>query len=519
MPLIRKAGLPDLFAIALLLLLSVLIVDRLLPFGAAATTPDSLSYLETARSIAAGHGIAIPDRSFNSTGDYRPMTTWPPLYPLLLAPLTTPEVMAGPRAAALLSGILLASTALLCYALFRRSWRPTGAALAAAAVCLSSPSISVFAYAWSEALFLPLLALAALLAAIAAGSTQARQAGAAFIGLALTLALLFATRYAGWPLALLLPAVFLLNRPQLRLPVVACSLALYGAICGALLARNLALSGHLSGSRRTEGEGLASVLGNFGNTLALYLTPGSMLLLALLLAAGLAFLVHRTRAASAATNPTATARLLPWLAAAMAVIYVVVLIMMSAHSKFDPLDQRLLSPFLLLLLIAALAAMPVAAARRHHLALATCALLSVLIVLPGIFQWLVVKSNWEQQGGPRMPANVYVKAGNFTKADNEPMLGAALAKLAAPPTLIYSDQPLMAEFLTGLPARQLPKDAPSQDALHQMKAQPGAALLLIKRAPEFIAFAQAENLEFSYHAELLKRGVLLTPLDSSFTNP
>lgn len=510
---ISRPILRDLSAALLLCTLAVFVADRLAPAGSA-TTPDSLAYLEAARHIADGHGITLATNPFSGAEEYRPMTAWPPLYPVLLSTVIPTEPAAGPQRAAMLASLLLIATVLACYLLFRRQWPAIGATVAAAAVCVSAPAVSVYAYAWSETLFLPLLCIALLLATIAADSNDAKRAGAAFAGLAVVLALAFATRYAGWVLALLLPVAFLLNRSRLHLAAVAGALALYAAIAGAVIARNHVLTGSFSGSGRQAGAAPGEVLDDIASTLALHVTPTLLLLVALLLAALTAFTLHRRPPASpAAGRPW----LAPALAAGTALTSLLALIAMATIARFDSIDQRLLSPVLLPLLIAVLAALPLAATRRSPAMLAGCAVLAALLVTPGIFKLASVASHWRELGAPMIARDRHSTFANYTSASGKPLLQDARRAIAPLAAVVYSDRPRLASVLTGLPARNLPPGPLDAERLQLLAARSDGILLLMHRGSEFITYSQGAGIAVRYHPELAQRGILMLPLDQPFT--
>ena len=122
-------------------------------------TPDSVSYVEGARSLAAGDGYS---RDIDVHGR-QAIVDYPPLYSTMLAGLELlgVGVLAGAR---FLDAALLVGTALLVYLLVFRSTAGSRAAalLAASAFGLSLPILRLYGFALSESLFLFLVAAWAL---------------------------------------------------------------------------------------------------------------------------------------------------------------------------------------------------------------------------------------------------------------------------------------------------------------------------------------------------------------------
>ena len=96
---------------------SVLII-RLTPFGAA-TSPDSISYLNAAQNISAGNGIVLTNYHIGADNQHVPLTIWPPLYPLVLSVFTTPSKL-GVFAASQMAILTLSISGLLMFVLLRR---------------------------------------------------------------------------------------------------------------------------------------------------------------------------------------------------------------------------------------------------------------------------------------------------------------------------------------------------------------------------------------------------------------
>ena len=136
----------------LLAIASALVVVIATRWGAG-VAPDSVAYLSAAESIAAGRGAM----EITAEG-WRPLTHFPPLYPLVLA-AGVPMGVSPVIAARVLNALLLPSFILLAaFIAFRGSERSFAAAILAAVLLLASrDAIATWCMAWSEPLFLLLL--------------------------------------------------------------------------------------------------------------------------------------------------------------------------------------------------------------------------------------------------------------------------------------------------------------------------------------------------------------------------
>lgn len=163
-------------------------------------TTDSESYLDVAQNLLAGQGLVQNVVDFWRPAVPEPLGLWPPLYPTLVAAVSS---IAGPpeRAALLVSGASFVAFAMAFFALASRALPGGLAALATTIGVLLLPGVAVAgASAWSEPLFLffvtaGLTGLVDLLSGSRAGRGLALLSGLCFGAAALT-------RYAGVPLAI-----------------------------------------------------------------------------------------------------------------------------------------------------------------------------------------------------------------------------------------------------------------------------------------------------------------------------
>jgi hypothetical protein len=125
------------------------------PLGLAVSF-DSFAYLHVAHNVLNGHGLTLWTRD-----GYRPMTHWPPLYPLALALLGRLGLDLL-TAARLLQAASFTANLALAVAIVRRASGSAGTALTASmAILISADVLTIHTAAWSEPLFL-LLAVGGL---------------------------------------------------------------------------------------------------------------------------------------------------------------------------------------------------------------------------------------------------------------------------------------------------------------------------------------------------------------------
>lgn len=199
---------------------------------------DSVAYIWSARNLAEGIGLGRLDGG----GNFKAMTHWPPLYPVVLAafPLFGMEVIEGARwLAAVLGGLNVALVGWILARITRSPWFAASGAL----VVLFSPAMAeTNLQAMTEPLYisLSLLALLFLDAALRRGGRRWLLAAAVFTALALL------TRYVGLALALAGALGILIygrHSPGRRGRDLAIFLAVSVLPAGLWALRNLALSG------------------------------------------------------------------------------------------------------------------------------------------------------------------------------------------------------------------------------------------------------------------------------------
>lgn len=139
----KKALVINVFAIIMLFIVAILIVKALTPYGAA-TTPDSLSYLDIATNIKNGNGIRATDFSLENVdrAHFLENRWWPPLYPILLS--TVVKHSADVISVTHLSMALLFITAFLVYLILISYTHWYIALFSALLLCITSPMITIY---------------------------------------------------------------------------------------------------------------------------------------------------------------------------------------------------------------------------------------------------------------------------------------------------------------------------------------------------------------------------------------
>ena len=327
---------------------------------------DSFSYITAAESLAAGTGLG----RWAADGTFRPLTHFPPLFPILLGAVRAAGADILP-AMRLLHAVLFGATILLVGVMTRRlTGSPLFSCLAAGTALGSRVLIEQYAWAHSEPtyLFLSLLALFALASFLDRRDDERLLLGSAALQSLATLA-----RYAGAALsAASLPAILLRRevrcgrRAASTLSFIAIalgpSLALFGynRLAYGTLADRPALSWHPPDG--SAWVGAARTIGGWLLPFQLIdrLSPAQVVLAAGLILIGLAgatvYFLRGNVADQGHFSPRAIGlgkALAGWVLAYAALLMATVFL----FDRLTPLNDRILAPIYLagLLLFAALA--------------------------------------------------------------------------------------------------------------------------------------------------------------------
>jgi len=350
---------PRFWAYLLLSVTGALLVASHTPVGAALSM-DSLFYLSTANNILDGNGIV--QETFSLSGPaIRPMTVWPPLYPVVLAGFLWITKLASSSdvfGVAVFNFFALVASLILMLRITSRVTATTAGVVVAVALALS-PSLQIaYTYAWSEVLFIPLSLGAYLgLQHYLDDSTRRDRRGLYFLIVLLGLATY--TRYVGLAFfASAAMALLLYGRgsPVERLRTVALASLAYVTLLVPLLVRNYSASGALSGGQRgVPDTNLTSDLWRLGTYLNLeflnlpWLPTVGFILIAIV---SVIWLLNRPFAAeSRAGSPSVSLSVaVPFLFA----FFYFAFLLVSRAIQFIDLDSRMLSvavPFILIGLV------------------------------------------------------------------------------------------------------------------------------------------------------------------------
>jgi hypothetical protein len=153
----------------------------------AGLSPDSVAYLDVARNLASGRGFTF------HTGEH--LLLWPPLYPIVLALVSLVTRLDPSIFAHVVNAVLFAAVIALSAVLVRESLgqRMPFAALGLATVMLSAPLLDIYAMAWSDCLFIPLV----LLYVVATQHYWRQESSAALAIMFVSAGLAVFSRYAG----------------------------------------------------------------------------------------------------------------------------------------------------------------------------------------------------------------------------------------------------------------------------------------------------------------------------------
>ncbi|MES2306917.1 MAG: hypothetical protein V4558_15545 [Gemmatimonadota bacterium] len=370
-------------ALILLALLGMTLLGWSLRQFGAGLSPDSVGYISVARQLVAGHGLRFADGSL--------LVNQPPLYPLMLAAggalFDTDPLTVAPALNVLLFGATVGLTGILSFALIDSL--PL-ALVGAAAVAVSVPLTIVTLMAWSEPLFITLLAATLVLTLRWRRAPGTRN----LLAWALVVALATLTRYAGLALIGAGMATILLAK-QRAVSGRLRDAGLFAIVSGGPLAlwmlRNRSIGGTLTGDRA---PGEISLADNLQRTLVVFgnwLVPndqGSASPAVVLLVLAALVLCWNWRRGGNAWLAAAWWRWLPvWL---VVLGYGAFLLMTATFTSLDTLDDRLWSPMVVPLVLLVVAAaemlMQLLRGRWSHRVVPAAVLVSLVLPFHASYQ-------------------------------------------------------------------------------------------------------------------------------------
>lgn len=310
-------------------------------------SPDSVVYLDTARNLLAGNGLSSTIAPLDTaiTQDLTlpvPMTTWGPLYPLLIAFLSKLGVELT-AAALIIPIVFLAATLGAAFLLLRRCYDVPAALLGVAFLIQFSPLRMVSANAWSETTAIAFMVLFFWLVAEPECTWWKSMLAGVAGGLA------FGARYAMLPLFLIGGIACVLGPKGRRAKSLGSFCAGFLIVAGPIIARNCIRAGMPLGAHIPRVNfGYAEVCAGLFRVLAdgaAPVAPLADLLLSLLLVAMLVmtYLHARQGELSGVLRDFFAGRqatlLLLW-----AVVYSALLVRSEVRFAIDPINARLVLP-------------------------------------------------------------------------------------------------------------------------------------------------------------------------------
>ncbi len=380
----------ELVAVGLSAVLAAALVWWATAVWGAGLSPDAIAYAAIAERI----------RDHGQVGYWlEPRTsTWPPLFPLVLAAVSaitgSSVVDAGRMVNSVVAGLIVVVVAALAWRLLRSRWL-RGLAIATAVV--AQPLAVVEVKVWSE----PLFVLLVLLLLLVLAGVPGRRPVARLVGAAALAAAAFSTRYAG--LAVVPAAVVALavwpRRTAWR--ERAAHVAWFGVpaamAAGGLLLWNRWRTGQAFGPRwrphdpfwHHAADGLAAVgqwLLPTGSARALTIAFGALALVAV--ASALVALPGKRPSAVTVADRAGVVGLAPVLVSLVG-CYFAYMVYARTTSGFDLLSSRLMLPiFVPVVLLVLLLTERVAAGIDREQARVLVLALPLLVLMPGLFRGL-----------------------------------------------------------------------------------------------------------------------------------
>ena len=412
----------------------------------AGLSPDSVSYVGTARNMAAGMGVIGYDGA--------PLVEQPPLYPALLA-LVGKTHGADPLLFAHIVNALLFGLVVYLGGLLASRYLPSSpvlAVIAELALVFSIPLFYVAGWVWSEPLFISCV----LLGLIFAHSYLAEGNVISLMLLSSSVALASLTRYIGVTLILWgALTILILRRDSIaRKAAHAALFALVSALpLGLWLVRNLAVSGTLVGSRLPSASALSQNLTLVFDGVLYWYVGGDIARhpwILMILCAGIGLLAGLSLRDSWQGVRAKLRRISP--AILVAVIYAAFLAASSTTTAYDAIDDRLLSPIYVPLTLSFLV-LAQALAGPYRKRLSTRAARFALVIGTALWLTYPIHTTMVNAGNLRSHGQGYSRQ---AWADSETMQFLREHRTPDSERLIYSNGPDAVYILADIAARMSP---------------------------------------------------------------
>lgn len=438
-------------------------------------TPDSVSYLSAADSLAHGRGLTLFDGS--------PMVLWPPLYPALLGLFS---LLLKPMAAAkVINGLCLAGTIVAGWSWTRRVFDRTTGMVTAFGIAFSTVMTMSF-MAWSEPLFI-MLTVAGL-----AALDHHRSTGEGLIRAAIFIGLAALTRYLGVAVIAAGAVLVFFGPPGVeRRREVASFMIVSAAPLVVWLSRNWIVARTLTGPRLPSDVELVSALAAAGRAVGHWAPAGPCLLG---LAIVLALMAGGTILVLIALQAEKTRFVHTLLMYCLA--YAAALVALASFTAIDEIGPRLVAPLFpaaLMLMLGGLRCLPEVLPTRATRAV----MIAGFVLVPIFFGARTVRT--------AVDVSLHGPAGYNRAAKVSPVLAWVREHpLTAP---VYSNEPPFLYWATGVVSQPAPArhpyrqpDGPADDPAALAEAAGGTLVL----------FKAGEARYFT--AEEINKSVGLTPL-------
>ncbi len=456
------------------------------------TTPDSLNYLDMAKNYDQGRGALVTNRTLQATvtGEdaWLEQRLWPKLYPIALSFFVDSSY--STEAVRPLSILLLTFLAILFFVIVKRFFTQTVAFIAAVLLMHTLPISTVYAYIWSETLFIPLFLLFSYATLRYAESTiDNRQStidgSCLWISmLSLSLLALAYTRYIGIGMVVVLFPLFLLRIKSFKNLLIFLSVfVVFSIAVGIMLYNNYQLTGSISGGIRQASS--TSWLDNIQALLNILLVhfpsrQSNIAAFFIALISSVLFYRHIKPQAVVAASPLPAAIIFFMLG----VLYIVLLLGLRSHSTFDDLDVRLVSPAFVLFYLTAilvwLASMQHMNTNKLYLipaSLALCLCLATAYQGYNLFHQTV--DSLKENSRVQYPVYGGASYNNFTVADQHLLLKKTISQLLPANAVIAVNQrPAIIEMLVQRKTIALPEQINIMD-LQQLNQLPEGSIVLL----------------------------------------
>jgi hypothetical protein len=477
--------------------LSLYVLKTIILYGTA-VTPDSIHYFDVSQNFSDGYGIVENTYSLGPE-KFKPLTAWPPLYPIILSFFDS-SYTSGSVEAARLSFIILPITIILMYLLLKQTTSKFVAFLFSVIFLFSHPILTVYSFAWSETIFINLILMALLASVLCIKfSSAANSPKHKFCILVLTVSIIFLPycRIIGIIFFFIIPITFFLSKnrkPIIGYYIISC--ILYIVSIGILLARNYFHSGFWGGlDRKATSKGLHENIGDLLDAIQVqFLFSYEMLwisILAVLVSLAIKYFVKLESSTKQELYFEERKNII-LITAGCLISYLLALLILRSISSFDAIDTRLISPAWPFVIIILAIIFSIGLDSRVHIFSALLLLGSTIFIFPIINQHIEIynkvftnlNNNQRQQlSSLGFKANNKVLYKDNSRGQNWATFKNMIYDLKQINgiDLLITEKPLEFQFLSGIRSRKFPSDNITDDTIKLINESADKGLILIMR--------------------------------------